>query len=651
MADKQYLNIWEQVEKNRKDITKIAEGAVVLANFGIKVVGSVDTAEELPDPATYEGEYGDAYTVGESAPYVMYIFTRPDVGEVSNRWVNLGVFPAPGPQGEQGPQGETGPQGPQGPQGEQGIQGEQGPQGVQGPAGATGATGATGPQGPQGIPGSFNIIGYVASESLLPDATTVSSNAAYAVGASTPYDVYVIMTVGGVQSWLNLGPVAVVETDTKIGSTTFVTSGTIPSVVLDQIVNTTTADFIKIGDRYFVKQSAGNYYAVKLDNNRLLVYCMQVNLTTGVFSIHTENAVSDEDVPTKQAYTAMIINFGQNISGKYVGPDYSIVDYASGSYTGKQIKYDGSVMSKQQTAIYLKFLTGSDYVPEYNFDNPACTYVIDSNLKVYKAQWDSTNGLIFYDVIQIPNMEQVFNVINASDIVNNTLTQAQYDLITNGKPTLIKGSFALIGSDIYVFPGVVYTTLYRTIVLVPGKTTGYGENYIRKIGINTTTHQITLQNKYIGFNYDGGLSLVGLDSLNQKSFPSYPSSPANKKYLVYNPNNTLSWEFLSLYKHNIVLNISTGQDTGAICFDILSESDTAFTNITDLVNYLKGLTNLSDSGLSAASGVVGTNIVYRIVKRIINGTIGIYYVGSTTALTIIDGNTVTSLTDDVHQIQ
>ena len=35
----------------------------------------------------------------------------------------------------------------------------------------------------------------------------------------------------------------------------------------------------------------------------------------------------------------------------------------------------------------------------------------------------------------------IFNVINASDIVSNTLTQAQFDLITNGKPTLIKGTY------------------------------------------------------------------------------------------------------------------------------------------------------------------------------------------------------------------
>ena len=40
------------------------------------------------------------------------------------------------------------------------------------------------------------------------------------------------------------------------------------------------------------------------------------------------------------------------------------------------------------------------------------------------------------------NADSIFNVINATDIaVSNILTQAQIDVITNGKPTIIKGTF------------------------------------------------------------------------------------------------------------------------------------------------------------------------------------------------------------------
>ena len=78
---KLYLNIQEQVEKNRQDILNIEQGAVVLADFGIKVIGHVASSSLLPDPAQYledGGEYGDAFTVGSEAPYEFYIFTRPE---------------------------------------------------------------------------------------------------------------------------------------------------------------------------------------------------------------------------------------------------------------------------------------------------------------------------------------------------------------------------------------------------------------------------------------------------------------------------------------------------------------------------------------------------------------------------------------------
>ena len=74
--NKTYRNLQEQVFKNMKDIQDIQDGATVLAEFGIKVIGQVDDAEDLPDADTYEGDYGDAYIVGTEAPYDYYIFTR-----------------------------------------------------------------------------------------------------------------------------------------------------------------------------------------------------------------------------------------------------------------------------------------------------------------------------------------------------------------------------------------------------------------------------------------------------------------------------------------------------------------------------------------------------------------------------------------------
>lgn len=67
--------------------------------LGIKVVGHVDA---LPIPDS-DYEYGDAYTVGTTTPYDMWIYTRADTTHPQDYWFNVGKFPAPGPQGPVGP--------------------------------------------------------------------------------------------------------------------------------------------------------------------------------------------------------------------------------------------------------------------------------------------------------------------------------------------------------------------------------------------------------------------------------------------------------------------------------------------------------------------------------------------------------------------
>ena len=190
-----------------KDIQDIQDGATVLAEFGIKVIGQVDDYEDLPDAAEYDGDYGDAFLVGTEAPYDYYIFTRAFEGDETPQWFDLGVFPQPGPQGPQGPAGQDGEQGPQGIQGIQGIQGPQGLQGPQGPAGQDGATGETGPQGPKGDTGTSYIIkGVVNSESDLPVITEATDRqSAYLVGTEEPYDLYVIVGNTGSLAWFNAG--------------------------------------------------------------------------------------------------------------------------------------------------------------------------------------------------------------------------------------------------------------------------------------------------------------------------------------------------------------------------------------------------------------------------------------------------------------
>lgn len=111
---KQFRNLEEQVRQNQSDIKYILEEEGVLNQFGIKVIGQVASSSQLPDPSTYQGEYGDAYAVGTETPYELYIYTRQFSGNEGPIWFNIGRFPVPGPQGATGPTGATGPQGTRG---------------------------------------------------------------------------------------------------------------------------------------------------------------------------------------------------------------------------------------------------------------------------------------------------------------------------------------------------------------------------------------------------------------------------------------------------------------------------------------------------------------------------------------------------------
>lgn len=184
---KTYRNLEEQVQKNKEDIYYIITQQGALNEFGIKVVGEVESIEQLPSVEAYKTsnpnwEYGDTMAVGSVAPRELYTLTRAGLTHDADYWMDLGEFPLAGPQGLQGPKGDKGDTGLKGETGAAGPQGIQGPTGAAGPTGATGPEGPTGPQGiqgPKGDPGdSFKIIGTLTSTSELPTPTEgIRSNA------------------------------------------------------------------------------------------------------------------------------------------------------------------------------------------------------------------------------------------------------------------------------------------------------------------------------------------------------------------------------------------------------------------------------------------------------------------------------------------
>lgn len=345
--NRELRNLEEQVQKNKNDISAIVEGNIVLGELGIKVVGQISLAINLPDPDTYAGDYGDAYLVGDTKPYDFYIFTRPFENQDSPQWFNLGAFPVAGPQGVQGPQGIQGPQGKRGNIWTIGIgqptftdanlddmyldtnsgtiyrytgsawqnvgafTGPAGPMGPQGAQGIQGPAGPAGPAGPQGIPSPpVSILGELSSVSELPDPTAVDRSAGYLING----DLYIIVGTDDL-SWLSLGVFSP-------AGTTVTSNGQI----LSTFDADTKVDTIDSTSQVYTTEGAVPYTT----NNTPSTIAMRK--TNGALLVSTPTAANDA-VNLSYLNTALTNYISKSTSGDVYGTssNYDVADTAVSS--------------------------------------------------------------------------------------------------------------------------------------------------------------------------------------------------------------------------------------------------------------------------------------------------------------------------------
>lgn len=225
--DKIYRNLQEQVLKNQEDIDRYVATTLTLNNMGIRVLGILSDSTKLPPSAS---QYGDAYLVGATAPYNLYIWTRLEAQDAA-RFVSVGQFPAPS-----NIPGKTGPQGPQGDTGvgianiyvdssgymkiiytddrpDSEFGSLKGPQGAMGPKGPKGDKGDKGEQGPRGLNGenafAVTIVDTLTSIDQLPSPSIAGRNDAYVVKSNNQSDLYGLVSENGTLKWANFGTIAV----------------------------------------------------------------------------------------------------------------------------------------------------------------------------------------------------------------------------------------------------------------------------------------------------------------------------------------------------------------------------------------------------------------------------------------------------------
>lgn len=208
-GNKEFRSLEEQVQF----LTEALRTGKLIDELGIKVLGVYPNLQTAITAVPGPYYYGDAFEVGTTKPYQLYIYTRINGSEKMGEWIDFGPFPAPGPKGDKGDKGDAGTPGRDG---ERGLQGLPGPQGIQGLKGDVGATGPIGPIGPKGDKGdvgpSMNIQATLASADQLPTPTIALKEigAAYLIphttGSETHKHIWVIQgTTEANLQWTDLG--------------------------------------------------------------------------------------------------------------------------------------------------------------------------------------------------------------------------------------------------------------------------------------------------------------------------------------------------------------------------------------------------------------------------------------------------------------
>ena len=91
--DETYRNLEEQVEWLTEQYGKLCDGVSAALGFMPHVLGVYSSIASIP-----AGSYnsGDTFLIGDTAPYIVFIYTDKD------EWQDIGRFPVAGPQGAKG---------------------------------------------------------------------------------------------------------------------------------------------------------------------------------------------------------------------------------------------------------------------------------------------------------------------------------------------------------------------------------------------------------------------------------------------------------------------------------------------------------------------------------------------------------------------
>ena len=106
-----------------------------------------------------------------------------------------------------------------------------------------------------------------------------------------------------------------------------------------------------------------------------------------------------DQTPKHQVTTTIVVNATTNINGRVFQNYTANLITIPGSYIYYQILKNGEPLTEDDCKEYMKYMTGSEFIPRYNYDFPSNTYFIFADTSIWKPQYDTTNGLRLYEMM------------------------------------------------------------------------------------------------------------------------------------------------------------------------------------------------------------------------------------------------------------
>lgn len=155
------------------------------------------------------------------------------------------------------------------------------------------------------------------------------------------------------------------------------------------------------------------------------------------------------ETPKFQANVTIIANALTNINGRVLSA-YEATDVTISGYPAKKITYGGATLTEERARAYMEYMTGSVFLPKYNYEKPQNSIFLMSDYTLWKPQYDNTNGLLLYKMGQIAkqgDLNQLKNDLeNGTLVVNKALSAKAIENVSENSGSTQTDPFIFQGS-------------------------------------------------------------------------------------------------------------------------------------------------------------------------------------------------------------